>query len=98
MPLYDHECESCGYVFEEVKPYEERTLPCPKCDGVAKRIVSPMRGSQIDVFQPQHFEELGDDAPYISSKAQLASECERRGLVSRYLIEGYRNHDRRRWM
>ncbi len=86
MPLYDHECENCGYVFEDVKPYEERTLPCPKCDGTAKRIVT---ASKIEVFKPQRFEELGDDAPYIESKSQLARECRKRGLVSRYLEDSY---------
>lgn len=98
MPLYDHECESCGYIFEEVKPFEERTLSCPKCDGTAKRIVSPMRRGQIDIFEGGHYEELGDDVPYIRSKAHLAEECEKRGLVSRMLKDGYKSHERRRWI
>lgn len=93
MVIHDYECEECGYIFEDLKPYEERTAQCPKCDGTSKRIVT---ASKIQVFQPQRFEELGDDAPLISSKAELARECQKRGLVSRYLEDSYRRHGKRK--
>lgn len=86
MVIHDYECEECGYVFEDLRPYEERTAQCPKCDGVSKRIVT---ASKIHTFKPQHFDELGDDAPFIESREQLAKECKKRGLVSRYLEDSY---------
>ncbi len=94
MPLYDHECQHCENVFEEFLPYEIRRTVCPKCDGPAVRIVSK---TKLDLFKPQHFEELGDDNPYITSKAQLARECETRGLKSRLLMEGYKNYQSPKW-
>lgn len=92
MPLYDHRCDNCGWIFEQVMKFEEEILPCPKCDSTAKRIFSPMRKEQVGVFKPQRFEALGDDAPVITSKQQLAEECKKRGLVSRMLSDGYRDY------
>ncbi len=41
MPIYEYECSSCGYVFEEwQKGFEERTISCPKCNSSAKRLIS----------------------------------------------------------
>lgn len=40
MPYYDHECERCGYLWEEF--YSMNADPpteCPKCKGPAKRVI-----------------------------------------------------------
>lgn len=35
MPLYEYECESCGYRFDEMSKIDDRHQPrsCPKCQG-----------------------------------------------------------------
>lgn len=93
MPLYDYECAACGHIQEEFKPYEDREGVCVKCGKQTKRIVS---AAKLDIFKEQAYEELGDDAPVISSKQHLARECAKRGLASRMLMEGYHNYGRRR--
>lgn len=89
MPLYDYECP-CGKVMEHYVPYSDQTLQRCSCGlRVSRRIVS---GARLDLFKPQHFDELaesGQPAPYIESRDQLARECRKRGVVSRYLSEGY---------
>ena len=96
MVIYDYECTQCEAVTEMMGRFEDRELQCPKCQGNAKRIVSRLRSSQIDIFQEQTFEGMADGTPPISSKAQLARECEKQGIYSRMLMEGTRNHGRRR--
>jgi late competence protein required for DNA uptake (superfamily II DNA/RNA helicase) len=97
MPLYDYECAKCSTVHELMAPYESRILPSLCCENVLmKRIISQIK---LSVFKPQHFEELGDDAPYIESKEQLAKECKKRGLVSAYLEGSYNRHEQtKRWI
>ena len=45
MPLYEFECRICGHIYEELqeKISNEKIQYslCPKCDGMAKRIMSP---------------------------------------------------------
>jgi len=42
MPLYEYECKSCGYVFEDLKNSKEdsSTAPCKKCGFSAEKLVS----------------------------------------------------------
>ena len=89
MPLYDYECEGCHKIVERFEPFENREVQsecCPLYQAV--RLVS---ASKLDVFREGRYEELGDDAPYITSKAHLADECRKRGLASKYLMDGYRS-------
>ena len=37
MPRYDYACK-CGNVVEEVRGYEEDSIPCPSCSGTARRV------------------------------------------------------------
>lgn len=39
MPIYDHECQQCGKIFEAISPYFLETIQCD-CGGLAKRIIS----------------------------------------------------------
>jgi putative FmdB family regulatory protein len=46
MPIYEYECESCGYRKEIMirKPSDEKgshKLGCDKCKGMMKRVISP---------------------------------------------------------
>lgn len=95
--LHDYECEACGLVFENILPFEQRETDCT-CGGIAHRIVTPFKKHQVDIFQPDFYEELGDDCPYIESKRQLADECERRGLRSKALEQGYKSYRPERWV
>jgi putative FmdB family regulatory protein len=41
VPIYEYKCEKCGHVFEEWQSgFEERELPCPKCEAGSKRLIS----------------------------------------------------------
>ena len=100
MPvLHDYECESCGKIEEAVQPFEERQRLCAdwECSGTAHRIFSYSKNSRsVDVFNEYREENLGDDMPMVTSKQHMAKLCEERGLVSKYLNDGYRNYGRRR--
>jgi len=41
MPLYDYQCESCGYIEEHYVSPDERVMVCSQCGGEARRIFSP---------------------------------------------------------
>jgi len=94
--LHDYECDECNTVHEKIQHYDHRESMCPYCGGKAKRIVSKMRRSQIDIFQEQEFDGLAEGTGKITSKAHLARECEKQGVYSRLLMEGTRNHGRKR--
>ena len=42
MPTYEYKCNSCGHTFERftTKITSESTADCPKCDGIAERLIS----------------------------------------------------------
>ncbi len=42
MPTYEYECGSCGHRFEKfsTKMTDESSMDCPRCDGVAERLIS----------------------------------------------------------
>jgi hypothetical protein len=90
--LHDYECDRCHSKTEHTLPFEQRSINCT-CGGTAYRIVSfGKKARNIDIFEGQRFEHLGDDAPYISSKRELAQVCRERGIVSRMLEDGYRSY------
>ena len=95
MPLYDYECP-CGKISELVIPYVDKNTQLCSCGAQAKRIVSKSNSHNLDLFKEERYEELGDDAPLISSKRQLARECEARGLKSRMLMDGYNSYGSKR--
>jgi putative FmdB family regulatory protein len=42
MPLYEYQCMECGEIFEILHKVDEKPpARCPKCQGPAKRILSP---------------------------------------------------------
>ena len=39
MPIYDFSCSRCrSYYNDQYASYEDYSIPCPSCDGTAKRI------------------------------------------------------------
>lgn len=42
MPIYEYQCEKCGYIFEEVNinKITKISVTCPNCEGMSKRILS----------------------------------------------------------
>ena len=42
MPTYEYKCGSCGHRFEKfsTKMTDESNMDCPRCDGVAERLIS----------------------------------------------------------
>ena len=40
MPLFDYQCDQCGHIHEEVQHWNVYTVPCPKCEGNAQKIIS----------------------------------------------------------
>lgn len=41
MPLYEYECQKCGYVFEERQSITAEPLKrCPRCRGKVQRLIS----------------------------------------------------------
>ena len=43
MPIYEYECERCRLRFELGRHFgEDGETPCPKCQGEARRLFSPV--------------------------------------------------------
>jgi len=42
MPIYEYQCEKCGYIFEEVNinNITKLSVECPHCKGLSKKIMS----------------------------------------------------------
>ena len=43
LRVFDFTCASCGHTFEQFVETDQRTDTCPKCEGTANRIISPVR-------------------------------------------------------
>ena len=40
MPIYEYECEPCGFCFERKQRFDDEPVTvCPKCQGKARRII-----------------------------------------------------------
>jgi putative FmdB family regulatory protein len=52
MPVYEYRCKRHG-VFERMTGMNEsaRPAPCPRCDKPSKRILSAVRGAQMEASQ-----------------------------------------------
>ena len=41
MPLYEYQCESCGYRFETIQKFSDAPLEtCPKCGGPVRKLIA----------------------------------------------------------
>jgi len=42
VPIYEYECDSCQYHFEEKQGFDDAPVAnCPKCEGIAHRVFLP---------------------------------------------------------
>ena len=41
MPIYEYECEPCGFCFERRQRFDEEPISiCPECQGKARRVIN----------------------------------------------------------
>ena len=60
MPLYELECTSCEYRFEEIQGYND-SAQCPQCGALAKRLISVVNHSFGWTFSEASHERFGKD-------------------------------------
>lgn len=66
MPLYDFECNSCGFVEESLQSATQGSLVCPRCGGTMKRLPSYPAMVKIKGMggYPSRRKMVGGTAPY----------------------------------
>lgn len=43
MPIYEYECDACGYAFERIQSFNDDPVSkCPRCAGAVRRVISPV--------------------------------------------------------
>jgi putative FmdB family regulatory protein len=41
MPLYEYQCEKCGYRFEKIQKFSDKLVKkCPECGGPVEQVIS----------------------------------------------------------
>jgi len=63
MPIFDFQCSKCEHTHEVIAGYDEKERSCPKCGGVAKRIIS-VNGAFT----------ANDDAPWIRTVLEVVDK------------------------
>lgn len=88
MPLYDYECQKCGYVGEFFMNVEDEDLiPCPqKCSGLMKRIFGLGRSSM-----------LVENAAWLNSVLEVVAKDSDKPHVREFLANPTRSNYRN-WM
>ena len=46
MPLYDTECQECGFIQEQLLKIEDEPWPCPECGGDMETLITG-----VEVFE-----------------------------------------------
>jgi putative FmdB family regulatory protein len=41
MPLYEYQCDVCGYTFERLVFHGGEDVRCPSCSGEVRKLMSP---------------------------------------------------------
>ena len=78
MPLYDHECSTCGAVSEALAPVDDRVVRCPACGDNAERIFSSRYYINPDVdFVTDN---ITGDPVRVTSRQHLARLCRDNGV------------------
>lgn len=82
MPIYEHECEACHHVWEDLFSLHD-PIPeeCPNCKekGKIKRLLSWCRG-RVELTGREHIEKCRQDAQKIKADA-LSKENELANLM-----------------
>lgn len=75
MPIYEYECEDCGYRFERYQSITSRPLKrCPRCGGAVQRVIYPVG----IIFKGSGFYAT-DHRPAPASEGEEPSKEESRG-------------------
>lgn len=83
MPTYEYKCESCGHQFEKFSPKitDTSTVACPKCGGIAERLISGgagllFKGSgfYITDYRSQSYKEAANKEQKTPPKEKSSSE------------------------
>ena len=86
MPIYDFQCQHCGSIEERIEPVHKTLTVCPKCKGLAKRIISTGK-----VFT------ANEDSPWVRSMLEVADKDSN----APHVVEFRKNPTRinyKRWM
>lgn len=83
MPIYDYECDKCGFKPDIWAKIDEKQLPCD-CGSVMNRVLSPTR--IICDLEPYYDECLADarKAPsgcYVTSRQDRKRKMKELGLI-----------------
>jgi putative FmdB family regulatory protein len=72
MPVYEHKCEACNHVWEDLFSSYKSPVPeeCPECKakGKIKRLLSWCRG-KVELTGREHIEQCRRDAQKIKGDA-----------------------------
>ena len=82
MPIYEYECEECGFQMEGIFPINKKpdNVPCIKCLGNAKSIISA--SADRKEWNPYIDENLGPEPVVVQSRAHRKKLMKKAGLVS----------------
>jgi putative FmdB family regulatory protein len=77
MPLYEYECQSCGYRFEVIQRFSDPAVDaCQKCGGSVRKLLSPpaiqFKGSGWYITDYARKDSKSSDAPSSPDKTKAA--------------------------
>lgn len=72
MPMYEYECQACGYNFEARQKFSDTPLTrCPECQGEVRKLISQagfaLKGGG---WYQQNYSHSGGAAPACAAKAE----------------------------
>ena len=82
MPMYQYRCDKCGKELDEFHKVKDRYAQiCSECGEKMQIMIQP---SPIHVFKGFFHPNLDKKPVWISSKANLKEESDKRGMTSYY--------------
>lgn len=81
MPIYEYECEECGFHMEGIFSIKEKpeNIACTKCLGNAKSIISA--SADRKEWNPYIDENLGPEPVVVQNRAHRRKLMKKAGLV-----------------
>lgn len=87
MPIYEYECDDCGYRFERHQSIaSEPVKRCPHCGGTVRRVIYPVgiifkgSGFYVTDHHPAPTSERDKGPPEEEAKGSEGSETAKEGL------------------
>ncbi len=81
MPLYDYECQ-CGNKEERFAHIEDKTLPCDKCDGEMRRLISSHFGICMGVGPYGYYDD--NLQTYVRTNAHKREVMKQQGVTEKF--------------